>query len=148
MRALLQRVQTASVEIDGEIAGKIGPGLLVLLGIRADDTEAEADYLADKCLGLRIFGDKDGKFNLSVSDVTGDILVVSQFTLYADTRRGRRPSFTQAAPPELAERLYERFVRRVRSSGLKTETGEFGAMMNVSLVNDGPVTVMVERDSD
>lgn len=148
MRALLQRVLEASVEVDGETVGRIGPGLLILLGVRQGDGEAEARYLADKCLNLRIFSDPDGKFNLSALEVNAEILVVSQFTLYGDTRKGRRPSFIEAAIPEISEPLYLLFVQSVEKSGLVTRTGRFGAMMRVSLINDGPVTVLVEKDGD
>lgn len=145
MKAVVQRVRKASVKVDGEVVGRIGQGLLVLLGIRRGDGETEVRFVADKCLNLRIFEDEDGKFNHSALDIDGEILVVSQFTLYGDTRKGRRPSFDQAAPPEESEPLYERFVELVRESGLKTETGRFGAMMDVQLVNDGPVTILVEK---
>jgi len=148
MRALIQRVSSASVGVDGRDVGKIGPGLLVLLGIRQGDTEALADYVAEKCVNLRIFADDQGKFNRSALDVGADVLVVSQFTLYGDTRKGRRPSFIEAAPPDVSEPLYEYFVEAMRRTGLKTETGMFGALMHVSLVNDGPVTIMVEKEID
>jgi D-tyrosyl-tRNA(Tyr) deacylase len=139
VRALVQRVSEASVAVDGEEVARIGPGLLVLLGVRRGDTELEADRLASKLLALRVFEDAGGKMNLSVRDVGGSVLCVSQFTLYGDTRRGNRPSFVDAAPPEEAEPLYE----RVRSA-LGAEGGVFGAHMQVSLVNDGPVTLMLE----
>ncbi|MBT3376901.1 MAG: D-tyrosyl-tRNA(Tyr) deacylase [Lentisphaerae bacterium] len=146
MRAVIQRVLEASVDCDGTTVGQIGHGLLILLGVRTGDTSAEADYLVEKCMNLRIFTDADGKFNLSVRDIEGEVLVVSQFTLYGDTRKGRRPSFVDAARPDVSEPLYDQFVARVRATGLKTETGIFGAMMRVNLVNDGPVTVLVERE--
>jgi D-tyrosyl-tRNA(Tyr) deacylase len=145
MRAILQRVSEAHVDIGGRVAGRIGPGLLILLGVRVGDSDAEARYLAGKCVNLRIFEDDAGKFNLSALEVKADILVVSQFTVYADTRKGRRPGFTEAADPSVSIPLYEKFVSYIKASGLKTETGEFGAMMNVHLVNNGPVTVIVER---
>jgi D-tyrosyl-tRNA(Tyr) deacylase len=134
------------VEIDGEVAGSIGRGLLVLLGVGQGDSEKQAHWLADKIAGLRIFEDDAGKMNLSVEDVGGSALVVSQFTLYGDCRKGRRPSFTGAAPPEEADRLYQAFVARLRERGLPVETGVFQAMMQVHLVNDGPVTVVVESE--
>ncbi len=144
MRALLQRVSEASVTIDGEVAGAIGTGLLILLGIREGDTIADVDFLAPKCAGLRIFTDAAGKFNLSALDVGGQILVISQFTLYGDSRKGRRPSFTEAAHPDRSEPLYEAFVAAMRATGLTVATGRFGADMQVALVNDGPVTLLVE----
>ncbi len=146
MRVLLQRVQQASVRVNGETIGAIGPGLLLLVGIRNGDTETEARWLAEKCIHLRIFSDEAGRFNRSLLDVRGEILAVSQFTLYGDARRGRRPGFTDAAPPEISEPLYERFVSYLRESGLRTETGRFGAHMQVHLVNDGPVTLLLERE--
>lgn len=144
MRALVQRVSEASVTIDGEVAGEIGPGLLILLGIRDGDSEDDVTFLADKCVNLRIFTDADGKFNDSALDLNGELLVISQFTLYGDCRKGRRPSFTEAARPEISEPLYERFVEAVKRSGLRVATGRFGADMQVALVNDGPVTLLVE----
>lgn len=144
MRALIQRVSEASVTIGGETRGEIGQGFLVLLGICEGDSEREADYLADKCLGLRIFTDENDKMNLSLSDVGGGLLIVSQFTLYGDCRKGRRPNFMKAARPETAIPLYERFITRCRASGAPTETGEFGADMQVDLLNDGPVTILMD----
>ena len=144
MRALVQRVSEASVETEFDIVGSIGPGLLVLLGVGADDEEADAEYLVPKIVNLRIFADDAGRFNRSVVDVGGDVLVVSQFTLYADTRRGRRPDFTRAAPPELAERLYEYTVELLREKGLTVATGRFQAYMQVRSQNDGPVTIMLD----
>ncbi len=132
------------MKIDGQVAGSIGTGLLVLLGVGADDSEADAEYLAEKIAGLRIFGDDEGKMNQSTHDIGGAILVVSQFTLYGDVRRGRRPSFEQAAPPEEAKRLYEVFCRMLRAKGLKVETGVFQATMNVELSNQGPVTILLD----
>jgi len=142
----VQRVSSARVEIDGEVAGSIGRGLLVLLGVGQGDSEKQAHWLADKIAGLRIFEDDAGKMNLSVEEVGGSALVVSQFTLYGDCRKGRRPSFTGAAPPEEADRLYQVFVERLKERGLPVATGVFQAMMQVHLVNDGPVTVVVETE--
>jgi D-tyrosyl-tRNA(Tyr) deacylase len=144
MRACVQRVSQARVTVAGEVVGQIGRGSLVLLGVASTDTEAEARWLAEKVAGLRIFEDEAGKMNLSLSDMGGAMLVVSQFTLLGDCRRGRRPSFAAAAPPELAERLYETFVEAVRSSNIEVATGRFRQQMDVSLVNDGPVTLLVE----
>ena len=142
----MQRVSSARVEIDGEVAGSIGRGLLVLLGVGQGDSEKQAHWLADKIAGLRIFEDDAGKMNLSVEEVGGSALVVSQFTLYGDCRKGRRPSFTGAAPPEEADRLYQVFVERLKERGLPVATGVFQAMMQVHLVNEGPVTVLVESE--
>jgi len=144
MRIVLQRVKRASVEVVGETVGSIGPGLLVLLGVTHADTRQDADFLAEKTAHLRIFSDDAGKMNRSVKDVGGGILVVSQFTLYGDCRKGRRPSFDAAAPPEHARTLYEYFVERLRAHNLPVETGVFQAAMQVSLVNDGPVTFILE----
>lgn len=144
MRAVVQRVAEAAVRVEGTVVGEIGPGLLVLLGVGHDDGPADADYLADKVLNLRIFPDDAGQMNLSVLDTRGDLLAVSQFTLYGDTRRGRRPGYSAAAPPEDANRLYRAFVDRLRSSGLRVEEGVFRAMMDVSLVNRGPVTLLLD----
>jgi D-aminoacyl-tRNA deacylase len=144
MRAFLQRVSSASVTVDGVVVGEIGAGLLVLLGVGQEDTETDAEYLVDRVLGLRIFGDAAGKMNLSVVDSGGGVLVVSQFTLYGDTRKGRRPSFDGAAPPEVARRLYERFVELARARGVTVATGVFQASMSVALVNEGPVTFVLE----
>ena len=146
MRALIQRVKEASVKIDGEIVGSIGNGMLILLGVKNGDTQAEADFLADKCLGLRIFSDAEGKMNLSAEDIGGEFLVVSQFTLYGNAMKGKRPSYIDAARPEVSEPLYEYFVARLRAAGRKVETGQFGADMQVSLINDGPVTLMIEKE--
>lgn len=146
MRVVLQRVERASVEVDGQTVGTIGAGLMVLLGVAKGDTHAHADYLADKILNLRIFSDEEGKMNRSVIDSGGGILAVSQFTLYGDCRKGRRPSFDEAAPPELARPLYEYFVERLRCGGLRVETGMFQASMKVSLVNDGPVTFVLTTE--
>lgn len=144
MRAVVQRVSHAQVTVNGEIAGKIGRGLVVLLGITHSDGEADANYLADKIAGLRIFEDENGKMNLDTAAVGGGILVVSQFTLYGDVRRGKRPSFDAAAPPEHASQLYEYFVERIRAVGLPCETGRFQEMMQVELANDGPVTILLD----
>ncbi|MDP1675390.1 MAG: D-aminoacyl-tRNA deacylase [Bacteroidota bacterium] len=146
MRAVIQRVSSASVTIDRKLYSSIGSGLLILLGIKSGDGETEVKYLAEKCIGLRIFEDHEEKMNLSVKDVNGSILVVSQFTLYGDTRKGNRPSFVEAASPQIAEPLYEKFVSILQDSlgKEKVSTGVFRAMMDVALVNDGPVTVIVE----
>src|ERR1700675_1396034 len=144
MRAVVQRVSRARVSVNGEITGDIGLGLLVLLGVGAGDTRAEADYLVDKTIGLRIFEDAGGKMNLSVAEAGGALLVVSQFTLYGDARRGKRPSFDAAAPPEQARELYEYFVERVRAAGLRCETGRFQETMQGELVNEGPVTIQLD----
>ena len=145
MRVLLQRVRHGCVTVDGEITGRTGLGLVALVGIHRDDGEEEVRFCADKCVSLRIFPDEEGRFNRSVLDVGGGILAVSQFTLYADCRRGRRPSFTEAAAPEPASALFDRFVGRLREEhGLRVECGRFGAHMVVELANDGPVTVLVE----
>jgi D-tyrosyl-tRNA(Tyr) deacylase len=144
MRAVIQRVSSASVTVDGATVGQIGPGLLVLLGVAKGDTEQDAVMLARKIAELRVFQDEAGKMNLSVKDTGGALLVVSQFTLCGDTRKGRRPSFDLAAPPADARRLYEKFVEAARAEGLPVETGVFQAMMSVSLVNEGPVTFLVE----
>ena len=144
MRALVQRVGEASVEIDGAEVSRIGGGLLILLGVSSDDDEADADYLVPKIANLRIFADDANRFNRSALDVGAEVLVVSQFTLYADTRRGRRPDFTRAAPPEQAERLYEYTVELLRGTGMRVETGRFQAYMQVKSRNDGPVTIMLD----
>jgi D-tyrosyl-tRNA(Tyr) deacylase len=144
MRAVVQRVSRARVTVNGDTTGEIGLGLLVLLGVGAGDTRADADYLAQKTIGLRIFEDAAGKMNLSVAEVSGALLVVSQFTLYGDARRGKRPSFDAAAPPEQARALYEYFVEKIRAAGLRCETGRFQEMMRVELVNEGPVTILLD----
>jgi D-tyrosyl-tRNA(Tyr) deacylase len=144
MRAVVQRVSRAQVTVNGDITGKIGRGLLVLLGVAGSDTETDADYLADKIAGLRIFEDEAGKMNLDAAAAQGGILVVSQFTLYGDVRRGKRPSFDEAAPPQPARELYEYFVERIRKAGLPCETGRFQELMQVDLVNDGPVTILLD----
>jgi D-tyrosyl-tRNA(Tyr) deacylase len=146
VRIVLQRVKNASVMVGDERISEIGMGLLLLVGVAQGDGEAEADWLAGKVAGLRIFNDIDGKMNLSVRDVGGEILAVSQFTLLADTRKGKRPSFVEAAPPEEAESLFDQFCERLREAGVgSVKTGSFGAMMDVALVNDGPVTIVLER---
>lgn len=144
MKAVVQRVKSAGVKIDGEVVGRIGAGVLVLLGVGRGDSVGDAEYLARKITGLRIFNDESGRMNLSLGDVGGAMLVVSQFTLYGDARRGKRPSYVDAAPQELAEPLYEKFVELVRERGIPTQTGRFGAGMEVELVNWGPVTFIIE----
>jgi len=144
MRAVVQRVTEARVEVDGRVVGKIESGLAVLLAVAKDDSTSDADYLADKIVNLRIFSDADGKMNLSLVDNSGAVLVVSQFTLYGDVRRGRRPSYTDAAEPEKANLLYTYFVDRLRRAGVRVETGVFQAQMQVNLTNDGPVTILID----
>jgi D-aminoacyl-tRNA deacylase len=144
MRAVVQRVSRARVTVGEGTAGEIGLGLLVLLGVGHGDTEQQAAYIAEKVAGLRIFEDEDGKMNRSVREVGGSVLAVSQFTLYGDARRGKRPSFDDAAPPEAARQLYEFFVERIRATGLRCETGRFQQMMRVELVNEGPVTILLD----
>ena len=146
MRVVLQRVKSASVAVEDEMISEVGPGLLLFVGVAASDGEAEADWLAEKLAGLRIFNDEEGKMNLSVRDVGGEVLAVSQFTLLADTKKGKRPSFVGAAPPEEAESLFDYLCERLRAAGVvSVKTGSFGAMMSVELVNDGPVTIVLER---
>lgn len=144
MRVVLQRVRKASVLVDGEVKGEIGPGAVLLLGVTHGDTESDADNLVKKCLDLRIFEDEDGRMNLSCKEVGGGILVVPQFTLYGDTRKGRRPSFTSAAEPAVAEMLFERFVEHARETGVRVATGCFGRKMLVQIENDGPVTFIID----
>ena len=144
MKTLLQRVSRASVSIDGELVGSIGQGMVVFVGVAGGDTEEDIEYLVSKLSGLRIFADEAGKFNLSIQDVSGELLLVSQFTLLASTRKGRRPSFTDAAPPEIADKLFERFAERARETGLKVATGRFQQYMQVEIHNDGPVTIMLD----
>jgi D-tyrosyl-tRNA(Tyr) deacylase len=144
MRVVVQRVSSAQVRVGQEIVGKIGAGLVVLLGVSKSDTEADAEYLATKIVGLRIFEDEAGKMNLSLADIGGAVLAVSQFTLYGDVRKGKRPSFDEASPPDLARELYEHFVSKIREAGFVCETGRFQAMMQVELVNDGPVTILLD----
>jgi len=144
MRVVVQRVSEARVSIGDEVIGAIGPGLCILLGVGPKDTETAAEFLASKIINLRIFEDKQGKMNRSIRDLGGELLVVSQFTLYGDSRKGNRPSFTAAATPEAARRLYEHFIQRLRQAGLKVATGKFRAHMKIALVNDGPVTLLLE----
>jgi len=144
MKALLQRVSAASVSIDGQEVGSIGRGLVVFVGVAAGDSQKDIDYLVQKIVNLRIFSDEDGKFNLSALDIGGGLLLVSQFTLLADTRKGRRPSFTDAAPPQEAEALFDLFVEKARTTGLEVATGRFQAYMQVDIKNDGPVTIMLD----
>lgn len=144
MKALIQRVDKASVSVDDSIVGKINRGLLVLVGVSIDDTDKDIEYLVDKVLNMRIFPDEDSKFNLSVKDINGEIMVISQFTLLADTRKGRRPSFTEAAPPDKAEAMFNDFVRLISGFGLNVQTGKFQQHMIVDITNNGPVTIMVD----
>jgi D-tyrosyl-tRNA(Tyr) deacylase len=144
MRAVVQRVKSAGVSVDNKEISRIGPGLLVFLGVSVSDEKTDADFLAEKIANLRIFEDDNGRMNRSVLDASGEMLVVSQFTLYGDCRKGRRPSFVQAAPPETAEDLYEYFTGQIREKGVPARTGQFRAMMDVSLINDGPVTLILE----
>lgn len=146
MRAVIQRVSRAKVTVDGQITGEIGKGILILLGVSVKDSEKDAAYLLEKSLNLRIFEDSEEKMNLSLLDISGELLVVSQFTLYGDVRKGRRPSFIEAAPPEKANALYEHFVTEARKQVKKTATGKFQAMMDVELINDGPVTIMLDSE--
>lgn len=146
MRAVVQRVSRSEVTVDGKTTGKINKGLLVLLGVTHGDTSKDVDYIVDKTINLRIFEDENDKMNLSLKDIGGEMLAVSQFTLYGDCRKGRRPSFTNAAAPEEADKLYQEFVKKVSEQGINTETGEFGAHMMVDLVNDGPVTILLESN--
>ena len=147
MRALLQRVHQAAVRVEEETVGKIDKGLLILLGISNTDDLRDLNFVAEKCAHLRIFGDDQGKMNRSLLDMGGQALVVSQFTLYGDTNKGRRPSFNRAAPPDIAENIYEQFIQKFRDLGIHTETGVFGAYMQVEIHNDGPVTLMIESES-
>uniref|UniRef100_A0ACD5GXA3 D-aminoacyl-tRNA deacylase n=1 Tax=Desertifilum tharense IPPAS B-1220 TaxID=1781255 RepID=A0ACD5GXA3_9CYAN len=150
MRVIVQRVQSSQVSVDGEIVGKIAKGLNLLVGISATDTETELEWMARKCLDLRLFPDPatpEGRWEKSVQEIEGELLVISQFTLYGDCRKGRRPSFDRSAPPEAAQALYDKFVEKLSQSGLKVETGIFGAMMQVSIENDEPVTLILEREA-
>src|SRR2546423_9969520 len=144
MRAVIQRVSRAQVNVVEEVVGRIGPGLLVLLGVAKSDSQTDAEYLAAKLVSLRIFDDENGKMNLSLAEAHGAVLAVSQFTLYGDVRKGKRPSFDEAAPTELARKLYEHFVSKIREAGIPCETGRFQTMMQVELVNDGPVTILLD----
>lgn len=148
MRIVLQRVSEARVRVDSEVVGEIGAGLMVLLGVGREDSDADVSYLADKVAGLRIFEDEDGKLNRSVAEIAGGVLVVSQFTLYGDCRKGRRPGFSAAAPPKLANRLYQEFTEQLRSKGLTVATGIFQADMQVELINDGPVTMLLDSGKE
>ena len=148
MRTVVQRVSKSKVTIDNKLTGQISTGLTVLLGVSSHDTEKDADYMAEKVGNLRIFADTEDKMNLSVKEIGGEVLVVSQFTLYGDCRKGRRPSYNKAASPEMAERLYEYFVESLERQGLKVATGRFQAMMDVSLVNDGPVTILLDSEKN
>lgn len=148
MRAVVQRVSSSKVTVDGEVTGEINKGLLVLLGVTHEDTSKDVDYIIDKVLNLRIFEDENEKMNLSLKDVGGELLVVSQFTLYGDCRKGRRPSFSSAARPEVATKLYEEFIEKARKEGIVTKTVQFGAHMMVDLTNDGPVTILLESNRD
>ena len=144
MRAVVQRVKNSKVDVDNNTIASIGKGLLVLLGVGEDDTDEDLDYIFDKVINLRIFEDKDGKMNDSLLDIGGELLVVSQFTLYGDARRGRRPSFSSSAKPDIANEMYEEFIKKAREENIKTESGEFGADMQVELLNDGPVTILLD----
>jgi D-tyrosyl-tRNA(Tyr) deacylase len=146
MRAVLQRVSRASVRVSGSNRGEIGRGLVVLLGVRGDDTTTDLQWLSEKIVNLRIFEDLDGKMNRSLADIDGEMLIISQFTLYGDCRKGRRPGFSTAAPPETAEPIYERFIQDVKDKQIRVATGIFGATMEVELVNDGPVTLLLDSD--
>lgn len=142
----MQRVSKASVTVDNKVVGEIGKGIVVLLGIGEDDNQKDLEYLVDKVLGLRIFQDEDDKMNLSLLDIEGELLVISQFTLYGDVRKGKRPSFTASAHPDIAEKIYLEFINKCINSGIKTEKGIFGANMEVNLVNNGPVTIMIDSE--
>ena len=144
MRAVIQRVSKASVKTENKIIGKIEKGIVVFLGVHINDTDQDCSYIADKILNLRIFNDADGKMNLSVLDIKGEILVISQFTLYGDVRKGRRPSYNEAAPPDKGNSYYKKVVEIIKNSALKTETGEFGTLMEVEYINDGPVTIIID----
>lgn len=144
MRAVVQRVNSARVIVDGKVIGQIGKGFVVLLGVGLDDNETDIDYLSDKILNLRVFEDQNDKMNLSLLDVNGELLIVSQFTLYGDLRKGKRPNFMKAAPPDMAKDLYDKFVKKCTSYGIKVDTGEFKSHMEVELINDGPVTILID----
>ena len=145
MRVVVQRVSRASVKVDGSVTGEIEQGLLLLVAMQGGETDDDLDWMVNRCVGLRIFPDSDGKMNLSLEDVAGEILAVSQFTLYGDCRKGRRPSFIGAGDPEVSEKLFDRFVGKIRAAGIKAETGIFGADMKVELLNDGPVTLIIDK---
>lgn len=146
MRAVVQRVTESSVEVNNRVIGKIGQGLLVLLGISSEDTEKDSEYILRKILGLRVFNDQEGNMNLSVSDISGELLLVSQFTLYGDARKGNRPSYIRAAKSDSSKIIYDSFIKKLEASGVKFETGKFGADMNVSIKNDGPVTILLDSE--
>lgn len=148
MRAVVQRVASAKVEVEGEITGKISKGLLIFLGIGEDDDDNDLAYLFDKIVGLRIFEDHNNKMNLSIQDIGGEILVISQFTLYGDVRRGKRPSFSKSAHPDIAKEVYKEFIEKAKDIGIHTEEGVFGAHMDISLVNDGPVTILIDSKKE
>ena len=148
MRAVVQRVTYANVKVDGNIVGEINRGFNVLIGISKEDTEEDMKYIKDKLINLRVFEDENNKMNLSLSDIQGELLIISQFTLYGDCRKGRRPSFSSAARPEVATKLYEEFIEKARKEGIVTKTGQFGAHMMVDLTNDGPVTILLESNRD
>lgn len=148
MRAVVQRISRGQVTVDNQIVGKVGKGFLVLLGVSEEDTQDEVIYMAQKIVGLRVFQDEEGKMNRSINDINGEMLVVSQFTLYGDCRKGRRPSFVKAARPEKADELYQSFVAEVRGQGISVETGQFQAEMSVELVNQGPVTLLIDSDKE
>ena len=148
MRAVVQRVKEAGVKVDHKIVGRISKGLLVFLGVGEEDSEIDLNYLVHKILGLRIFQDENDKMNLSVLDINGEILVISQFTLYGDVRKGKRPSFIKSAHPEIGNRFYEEFITKINESGVKVESGKFGAHMDIDLINDGPVTILIDSNKD
>lgn len=148
MRAVVQRVKEAGVKVDNKIVGKISKGLLVFLGVGEEDSEIDLNYLVHKILGLRIFQDENDKMNLSVQDINGEILVISQFTLYGDVRKGKRPSFIKSAHPEIGNRFYEEFITKINESGVTVESGKFGAHMDIDLINDGPVTILIDSNKD
>lgn len=148
MRAVVQRVKEAGVKVDNKTVGKISKGLLVFLGVGEEDSEIDLNYLVHKILGLRIFQDENDKMNLSVQDINGEILVISQFTLYGDVRKGKRPSFIKSAHPEIGNRFYEEFITKINESGVKVESGKFGAHMDIDLINDGPVTILIDSNKD
>lgn len=148
MRAVVQRVKEAGVKVDNKIVGRISKGLLVFLGVGEEDSEIDLNYLVHKILGLRIFQDENDKMNLSVLDINGEILVISQFTLYGDVRKGKRPSFIKSAHPEIGNRFYEEFITKINESGVKVESGKFGAHMDIDLINDGPVTILIDSNKD